>query len=309
MRTAALFVIVLVLLAAPHISMCQVVNDLTEQKLAGKVKSLTEYTFKLRRVHGKTQKEYSGKVHSVFNQAGNKDNDYTYNADGSLESSTVFNYGKGGVLEQEDGYNGDGSPEYTNIYKSDKDGNFTIIKLFDGAGNLFLKTVCDYDKDGNETAEINYTQEMEREKLRDAVLNKTIWQHDKDGNATKEQYLEGDSAIIRTAYFTYDGNGNVAERINSENGFKLKTTYKYDGNGNPVEETQFDAGGKTITKITTVYDEKGSALEQTYLDKDNRLQTHIVFTITYDQQGNWIRKVQTNNNKVVMITDREITYY
>ncbi len=309
MRTAALFVIVFFLSARPLVSVSQVVNDLTEQKLVGKVKSLTEYSFIVKRVHGKTQKEYTGKTLSVYNQLGNKDNDYTYNADGSLENSTVFNYNKEGVLEQEDGYNGDGSPAYTNVYKSDKDGNFTLIKLYNGAGNLFLTTVCHYDKDGNETAEVNYTQVMEREKMREAVLDKTVWQYDKDGNKTKEQYLEGDSAVIRTAYFSYDGNGNMAERVNSENGFKLKTTYKYDVRGNQVEETQFDVTGKIITRIATVYEEKGNISEQTFFDKDNRLQTHTVFSFTYDQHGNWIRKVQTNNNRVVAITDREVTYY
>jgi YD repeat-containing protein len=308
MRTATLFLIVLFASAWPQLAVSQVTNDLTEQKIAGKVKSITEYNFNVKRVHGKIQKEYTGKTRTVFNQSGNKDNDYTYKADGSLETSTVFNYNKEGVLEQEDGYNGN-SPEYTNIYKSDKDGNFTLIKLFDGAGKLFLKTVCDYDKNGNETAEINYTQVMERDKLRDAVLDKTVWQYDKDGNKTKEQYLEGDSAVIRTTYFTYDASGNITTRINSENGFKLKTAYKYDGKGNQVEETQFDATGKVATRILTGYDEKGNITEQTFFDKDDRLETHIVFSLTYDQQGNWIRKVQTNNNKQVGITDREIVYY
>ena len=309
MRTAAIFLIVLFMSAGPFISLSQVVNDLTEQKLVGKVKSLTEYNFQVRRVHGKTQKEFTGKTMAVYNQQGNKENDYTYKPDGSLESSTVFNYGKNGVLEQEDGYNGDGSPEYTNKYRSDNEGNFISVRLFNGAGDQFLKTVCEYDKDGNETAEINYTQEIERDKLRDVVQDKTIWQHDKEGNIIKEQYIEGDSAVIRTTYFTYDSNGNITERINSENGFKIKTTYKYDSKGNQVEETEFDASGKPVSKIISAYDEKGNPTEQTFLDKDDRLQTHSVFTITYDQQGNWIRKVQNNNNRPVTITDREITYY
>ena len=309
MKTIVASLVIFLSLVRPPAASSQVVNDLTEQKLSGKVKSLTEYSFNVRRVHGKAQKEFTGKTRAVYNPLGNKDNDYTYNPDGSLASSTVFNYNKEGVLEQEDGYNGDGSPEYTNIYKSDKDGNFTLIKLFDGAGNLFLKTACDYDKDGNETAEINYTQVLEREKMRDAVLDKTVWQHDKDGNITKEQYLEGDSGVIRTTYFTYDANGHISERVNSENGFKLKTTYKYDIKGNVVEETQYDAAGKIVTRIMTTYDERGNSTEQSFYDKDSRLQTHTVFTLTYDQQGNWIRKVQSNNNRVVAITDREIVYY
>ncbi len=295
--------------ALPFMSFSQVISDLTEQKLAGKVKSLTEYTFKVKKVHGKIQKEYTGKTRCVYNQHGNKYNDYTYNPDGSLESSTVFNYNKDGLLEQEDGYNGDGSPGYTNIYKYDISGNLVSIKLFNGAGSLFFKTVCEYDLEDNEVAETNYTLAMEREKLRDAVLNKTSWQYDKRGNTTKEIYVEGDSATVRVTSFSYDNNGNLSERIKSENGFALRTTYQYDGSGNKTEEVEYDVKGIYFSKVTSRYDEKGNDIEDTYFDKDGNQQTHSVFVITYDKQGNWIRKEQTVNNKPVLIIDREIEYY
>ncbi len=309
MRSATGWFIAFLLLALPSSSFSQAVNDLTEQKLAGKVKSVTEYTFRQKKVHGKIQKEYAGKIRTVYNQQGNKDNEYVYNPDGRLESTAVLNYNKDGLLEQEDGYNGDGSPGYTNIYKYDISGNLVSIKLFNGAGSLFFKTICEYDQDDNEISETNYTQTIEREKLRDAVLNRTTWQHDKQGNITKEIYVEGDSATVRVTAMSYDNNGNLTQSIKTENDFSIKTTYKYDGAGNKTEEVQYDVKGNIAAKIISRYDDKGNDVEDTYFDKEGNQQTHAVFTFTYDKQGNWIRKEQVNNNRPVMITDREITYY
>ena len=307
MNRFAISLIVFLSLAGPFISFAQTVNDLSEQKLVGRVKALTEYSFKLKRLHGKTQSELTGKNKYIYNDAGNKINEFTYNADGTLDTRSVLNYNSDSLLEQEDGYNADGSPGFTNIYKYDSRGNLESISLYDGSAVMFLKTICRYDAARNETEEINYVQEVEKNKTRDVVLNKTVWQRDEKGNITKEQYLEG-GVVLRATSFIYDTKGNIIERSKTENGFTLKTTYKFDNKDRQVEETQYDAHGNVAMRITTAYDDKGDDVEENYYEKGTRLQMHTVFQYTYDKQGNWIRKMELDNNRPAALTDREIEY-
>ena len=302
-------IIVFISSAHPFISFAQIVNDLAEQKLTGKVKSLTEYSYKVKKVNGKQQDILNAKSIYNYNQLGNKTNEYTYNADGSIDTRSVFTYDNNGLLTQEDSYNPDGSTGFTNVYKYDKRGNMISVKLYDTYGSLFLRTSSEYDANDNETKEINYTQSVEKDKHKDVILNKTTWRYDEKGNMVEEEYYEGDSTITKETTYKYDDNGNKIVQNKSEGNMSLKSTYKYNSLGIPVEEIQFDANGVFAVKIIYAYDEKGNEIEESYYDKDNSLQNHTVFQISYDKNGNWVRKLELDNDRPTILFVREIAYY
>lgn len=303
-----IILIVLISSVYPFVAIGQVQNDLVRQNLSGNVKSLTEYNYSVKKVHGKLQELLTGKSRSNYNNHGNKTEEYIYNADASIDTRAVYTYDNG-LLIQEDSYNPDGSKGFTNIYKYDKKGNIVSVKLYDGYGGLFLRTTSEYDDNDNEIEEINYAQVAEKDKHKDVVLNKTTWQYDDKGNMVKELYYDGDSAVTKTTTYMYDNSGNKTVQEKTESGTSLKTTYKYDSRGKQTEEDQYDASGNIVVKITSNYDDKGNEVEQNFYDKDNNLQTHTVFQIGYDKNGNWIRKVQIDNDRTASIIVREIGYY
>ena len=290
-------------------SSAQAINDLSEQKLTGKVKSLTEYSYEVKKIHGKQQNVLIGKNGYNYNEQGNKSIEYTYNPDGTLDAKSVFIYDEKGILIEEDSYNPDGSSGFTNTYKYDRRGNITSIKLYDTYGSLFVRTASDYDNNNNETEEINYTQILENDRHKDIVLNKTTWRYDDKGNMIEERYYERDTTMTRHTFYKYDENGNKVEQSKWESGITLKTTYKYNSDGNPIEETQYDAGNYIALKIITTYDDKGNETQERFYDRDNNLQTQTIFQLSYDKNGNWIRKTQLDNDKIIVITVREIAYY
>ena len=308
MRSITIALIVFISSVYSFTSQAQTANDLSKQKLSGKVKSVTETSYRVKKVNGKQQSVFNAKSSSSYNTTGNKTNEYTYSNEGGLDNSSVLTYDANGLLEQEDNYNADGSPGFTNVYKYDKRGNIISTKLYDAFGSLFLKTSSSYDSRDNETEEVNYTQVVEKDKHKDVVLNRTTWLYDEKGNMVEEQYFDGDSSVTRKTVNKYD-NGNKIEQKKSESGTTLKTTYKYDARGNVIEEIQYDADGNIAARITSGYDDKGNEAEELYYDKDNNLQTHTVFKITYDKNGNWTRREQLDNDKTIMVTVREIAYY
>jgi len=313
MRSKIILLVILISVAGHYTSFAQEVNDLFLQKLNGKVKSLTEVSYKVKRVHEKQEQSFYGKSSATYNLQGNKTIEYAYNPDGTLDSKSVFTYDNNGQLIQEDSYNPDGSTGFTNVYKYDKNGNMVSVNLYDAGGSLFLETLSEYDGNGNELTETNYSQEDQhdkhKDKNKDVILNKTIWRYDSKNNPLEEQYYEGDTTLTRKTAFTYDNDNNKTGQDKSEGGMRIKTTYKYDQKRNPVEETQYDASGSLVLKIVTTYDDKGNDIAENYYDKDNNLLTKSTFQISYDKNNNWIRKVQSDNDRIVMITTREIIYY
>jgi YD repeat-containing protein len=137
----------------------------------------------------------------------------------------------------------------------------------------------------------------------------TVWQRDAQGRPVKEQLLEGGRTVVKTTTYSYDTKGNLIEHIESENGVTLKTTYKYDNKSRQIEEVRFDAFDVADMRLATVYDEHGNETEVSSYDKDDRMQAISIYKLTYDKQGNWIKKVQNDNERTTGIVDREIEYY
>jgi len=285
-------------------------NDLAVQKLVAKVKTLTEHNFVVVKGDGKLKNELKTSSKFVFDKRGNKLKEEVRNADGSLESRAAYFYSPGGLLEQEDTYNADGSPGFTNMYTYNKDSDLASVLVYNGSGNLFLKTVCSYDEKGNETSETNYLPVAETDnKIKTQLQNVTVWQRDELGRPVKEDLLENGRIVVKTITYRYDARGNLTEQTISENGLSLKTTYKYDEKNRQTEEVSYDAYDMVSMRIATVYDEHGNETEVSSYDKDDRMQAISFYKLTYDKQGNWIKKVQSDNERTTAIVERVIEYY
>ena len=115
-------------------------NDLTEENLKGKVKSITENTYEAVDKFGQIEK---GDVLV--------DSSAVYTDDGHFK---IYNE-KGNKIE-ENYYNSNGSLIYKNTYKYDEKGNNIEKNNHDSNGRLDSKYTYEYDKNNNWTQRIEY---------------------------------------------------------------------------------------------------------------------------------------------------------
>jgi hypothetical protein len=178
----------------------------------------------------------------------------------------------------------------------DENGNETVCKVFDSVGNLTYYYVYQHNERNQESECLSY---------KNGLFNgKTLFLYDSDGYQIER--LE------------YDSNWQL------ERGFQMK----YDKNGLCTNSTGYDSNGGTWT-AQNVYNENGQIIEsktnmssgQNYsMQKEYDIHGNIIkqsgsyglvetYDYKYDQQNNWIERVQYYNGKAKYIEDRTIEYW
>ena len=103
-------------------------NDLTEENLKGKVKSIKETTYKAVDKFGQIEKgDVLNNYFNIYNEKGNKIEDNSYDSDGRLHSKYTYKYDEKGNMIEENWYESDGSlyEKHTYKYEYDKNNNWT----------------------------------------------------------------------------------------------------------------------------------------------------------------------------------------
>ena len=170
-------------------------NDLTEENLKGKVKSITENTYEAVEKFGQIEKGDvlvdSSAVYTddgrfkIYNEKGNKIEENYYNSNGRLYSKTTYKYDEKGNMIEDNFYDSDdGSLIYKNTYKYDEKGN--IIEEYH------------YDEDGK----FNY---------------KYTYKYDEKGNIIEENHYDSNGRLDSKYTYEYDKNNNWTQRIEYKN--------------------------------------------------------------------------------------------
>ena len=141
-------------------------NDLTEENLKGKVKSITENTYEAVDKFGQIEKGdvlvdssavYTDDGHfKIYNEKGNKIEENYYNSNGSLIYKNTYKYDEKGNKIEEYHYDEDGKFNYKYTYKYDEKGNNIEKNNYDSNGRLDSKYTYEYDKNNNWTQRIEY---------------------------------------------------------------------------------------------------------------------------------------------------------
>ena len=110
-------------------------NDLTEENLKGKVKSITENTYEAVDKFGQIEKGdilvdssavYTDDGHfKIYNEKGNKIEENYYNSNGSLIYKNTYKYDEKGNKIEENYYNSNGRLDSKYTYEYDKNNNWT----------------------------------------------------------------------------------------------------------------------------------------------------------------------------------------
>jgi len=123
------------------------------------------------------------------------------------------------------------------------------------------------------------------------------------------EYL-GNGILYSKYVYKYDDKGNKMEmnQFDSNGNLKLKDTYKYDDSGNQIESNWYDSKGKLIYKSTYQYDKNKNKIERKSVFSGSR-EHKLIYKYVFDDFDNWIIKLEYEDDKPQVITERLIEYY
>ena len=164
-------------------------NDLTEENLKGKVKSITENTYEAVDKFGQIEKGdvlvdssavYTDDGHfKIYNEKGNKIEENYYNSNGSLIYKNTYKYDEKGNIIEENYYNSNGRLYSKTTYKYDEKGNMIEDNFYDSDdGSLIYKNTYKYDEKGNNIEKNNYDSNGRLD-------SKYTYEYDKNNNWTQ----------------------------------------------------------------------------------------------------------------------------
>ena len=157
-------------------------NDLTEENLKGKVKSIKETTYKAVDKFGQIKKgNVLNNYFTIYNKKGNTIEGNEYYSDGSLNYKTTYKYDEKGNKIEKNTYKYDGSLNYKTTYKYDEKGNKIEKNNYYYSGRLDSKTTYKYDEKGN-----TIEQNIYYHGSRPAENYSYKYEYDKNNNWTQE---------------------------------------------------------------------------------------------------------------------------
>lgn len=180
-----------------------------------------------------------------------------------------------------------------------------------------------YDEKGNLVKENIYD-------FNGKLSSKMTYKYDAKGNRIEAIFHNPDDSQGDYSTFKYDDLGNLIESNNYRPDGSLmgRQTYTFDHNGFLIEETSAffsqsnNFGKNDLSKYTYQYDEKGNMVEKRWYmsiisiqngiivhKSPEKLTSIFIIKYEYDSIGNWIKKSEFEDGKLISISEREIDYY
>lgn len=314
-------------------------NDLTKDKLKGKVKSYKEISYEAKDHFGNIEKgkrkrrlDYEDDFQKKYDQYGNLIEYNGYNSDGSLKYKSIFKYEENNKRIEDNTYNPDGSLVRRDIYRYSKTGMRTIERSTSYAKKPYNSMISKYEKNGNQIEVKYYNQDgIERifitylydeygnmiEEKRFDVFNGVLsfsshltYKYDKQGNQIEYNTYDSDNNLASKVKSKYDKNKIIEEEFSDGE----KRIYIYDDKGNQIEMTQdLNNFGLGFVKFMYTYDIYGNVIREEQSQSNNEDYKVWNFANTYeyvyDDNGNWIKKIEFIRGKAESIIEREFEYY
>ncbi len=310
-------------------------NDLKKRKLFGTVKevSIETYTATIDSgiVRYGTRTEIDGDQDSncklIFNKDGFLIEETKYDENGNTVYSTSFFYDANRYLTGKM-YTGIENPKRATItFEYNTAGQLTKriyptgiderrredINIYDQRGNLIEqalrgKSFCTYQyNDKNQLIGVNYN---------DTGNTKRIYTYDSEGNKTemKESFRAVPVSnpgydVLRIFNYSYNEQEKVIEEVayfdNESDGKRLE---RYNKNGVLIESKYFNTDGKLTSIYSWKYDAYDNPLSQIGGNNGSNEYSRK-WEYGYDDTGNWISNLCTENQVPQHIVNRKISYY
>lgn len=211
--------------------------------------------------------------------------------------------------------------------------NGKLNKIFQSNKDFTTTTTFEYNRDGKKTVEnINTIFQGH------PSFHKFTFEYDDKGNIILEKVYSCNPhlKIEHSIEHIYNSSNIQTEEIeyNDKNNKNSIRKFKYDNSGNLIEEKWYDSKGLNSI-ITNEYDKNGNITKQKVIYPDASKGTSVIYNhkydkynneiyevvlsvdkqtchtylYEYDNQGNWIKKIEIDENNSKKITERVIEYY
>lgn len=280
-------------------------NDLHEQNLLGKVKSVEEWEYgDVEIIAGKgvyvdEGTEVVSHHLSQFNRRGNLEEEKSFDSEGKMIGKSKYKYSEVGDLMESSEYNEKGKCFGRSVYTYNSYRQPATLTLFRSDGTM-------------ETGTYHYGSAKQLDSLvwkGGKSIRREIYLYNKALQLSEKQVLEGGQCTERTSY-QYDEAGRIVKETHSTaDGKQHSTLSAYDADGRLKSVTQQGAAGIQESRTCWEYDSYGNILVETWYNEENIRNVRSTCEYTYDAQGNWTQQIWYDDGKPFSVTRRKITYY
>lgn len=292
-------------------------SDVEEMKLKGKVKTMAEYSYEAEEKFGEIQKgkrlvetkNYHFDPAYSFDERGMIKEVVAYTVNSSIAEKTINKYDGNGHLIESSSYNFNGSlrSRQTNTYNNQglkvEEGNYDAI------GTISQKSIYKYDNNKNLIEAIGYNKSGTQD-------YKQIMKYNNKNQMIENVFYDPQNKLLTKITYVNDEQGNwLTYNEFTNSGFQSKKfAYTYDNTGNEIEtnelqEWENEPEKKSNIKRTNKYDNNNNITEYKWFNEDGSLGGTFIYKYDYDAKGNWIKKVEIENNVAKLIVERNIEYY
>jgi len=233
----------------------------------------------------------------------------------------------GNEVEEHRVFNGIGSETFRRLYDQN---NNLIEQVYLSDGRLQTKTSYGYKYD-------EFSNIFERFIKSNDGSSKDTYKYDEHMRVKEHKSYDGQNNFRLHYSYSYNNNGDVIEEnfYDSEGGLKHKIINEYDQNNNLLRIIKIDSLENKMVKEAIEYNDLGNKIFHKYFSDNGELikllsfqyndvgqnvgQKEYGFTsdstikksykYEYDNQGNWIRRLVYQNDKIQSIQERKIKYY
>lgn len=252
------------------------VNDWEEMHLNGKVKSITQITYKVSGTKDKVEKQYKGEwIIYHFNEKGYLTEKIRLEPhDSTLDERTVYTYDHVDKLLSMKSYGKDSIPHSTHTFIYNNEGVLKMDSIYHNG--RCTKYVYGYNKKGELAELAGYGNEGE-------YFTSYTYEYDSAGNKIIEKWTTKDDGLIYTYFNNYDQNKNLIKQV---------TVYP-------------DIEGSST--VTYKYNSKNILVEENFLGPSNNVLDRDLYKL--DPQHNWIEKLTIEFKKVFVLVERKLEYF
>lgn len=291
-------------------------SDWGKYDLKGRVQSYKEITYKAEQRFGIISKgERTQQFQSFydkemqFDQNGSLLVQNEYFSDGSLNTKTIFEYDSEKKLIGKHESHTDDRFDRKWTYNYDLSGNMIEEvridnNIFSPTGILTIKWTYQYDNKGNLVNKDFYKEGL--------LLNSMLYKYDNKGNLAEEKDYNSNDELYRSISFIYDQNGNLTEKkaFKGDGSLSWKRSYEYNKSGNLVQKIEYESNGSFDDVFIYTYDDSQNMIEENWQSYSEG-KPHKKYTEKYsfDEYGNWFRKIKSINGAPTHIIEREIKYF
>ena len=299
-------ILIFVFLVTNFVGFSQQKTDREKEKLHGKVHSIRESSYDVKFTNEQEQNgaidPFLPNTFTEFDMTGNYLLKEKYDKDNQRIEKWVYTYPQNLKMEE--------------IKVTDKTGKvfLSIISAFDDKGNV--KDIRFYNENNQITRNVVYkydkkNRQIERRVVDKGVLNERFsYKYNSKGNMIEQYSYFANGQIAQKWIMEYDKNQNRTKisEYNHKNLLEKITYNTYDSKKNLIHQKEVDENENLQNEQTLVYDIYNNEIEKIQNSlSEGSFQRKIDYT--YDNQGNWTKKIQYFNQKPIKITQREIVYF